>query len=142
VVGGDGAADSGDDHGTVVALEIVAGGANPGVAPAAKILSVRVVHGASLDWRDLRKAIQYVTRQKQPWLSPGIRVINVSLGLYGAFDCPCDYEVQSDLLAVRDAIQQAKYAGILTVVATGNGAHRQSMDAPGCPAHGLRSRSH
>jgi len=37
VVGGDGAADFGDDHGTVVALEIVA---PTGVAPAAKILRI------------------------------------------------------------------------------------------------------
>lgn len=36
VVFGGGAADPGVDHGTVVALEIVAGGAHPGVAPAAR----------------------------------------------------------------------------------------------------------
>lgn len=36
VIGGGGAADPGDDHGTVVALEIVAPGAHPGVATATK----------------------------------------------------------------------------------------------------------
>jgi subtilisin family serine protease len=140
VVGGDGAADLGDNHGTVVALEIVAGGANPGVAPAAKILSVRVLHGGSiLSWVDVRKAVEYVTRQKQPWLSSGIRVINLSLGSYNAYDCPCDNLVTDlDLIDLRNAIQKAKNAGILTVAATGNESYCQSMGAPACFSDVLR----
>jgi hypothetical protein len=132
VVGGGGAADPGDDHGTVVALEIVAPGAHPGVATAAKILSVRVLHGGYvLSWIDVRKAIEYVMRQKKPWLSPGIRVVNLSLG-GGAFDCPCDSLVVGPLLEVRDAIRRAKDAGILTVAATGNESQCWSMSAPAC----------
>jgi subtilisin family serine protease len=128
---GDGAADPGDDHGTVVALEIVAGGANPGVAPAAKILSVQVVHSGTARTIDVRKAVDYATRQKQPWLSPGIRVINLSLGS-GMHDCPCDSSVTGELLNLRDAIRRAKDAGILTVACTGNNNYCGSTWAPAC----------
>ncbi len=105
LVGGDAGTGSAADHGTAVA-SLIAGRADGvlGVAPAADVLSVRVMNpDGTGDTFTLAQGIVAA-------VDAGARVLNLSLGSFG------------DDFLLADAVRYAQSQGAVLVAATGNGA--------------------
>jgi subtilisin family serine protease len=115
-------------HGTVIASIIAAAAGNGGfvgIAPAAKILPVKVMGGPSGDgWSDdaVVQGIEYA-------LQRGAKVLNLSLG-----------GLNTPITGITRALSDAQKAGALVVIAAGNdganlddGAHTESPDGYGLP---------
>jgi hypothetical protein len=107
--------DAEDGHGTNVAALIVgqgAGGGPVGIAPAAKILPVRVggLHGTSPEGSDVTIAagIRYAVGR-------GVQVINMSLGSVTSSPAGCDPVLQ-------DAVAYALEHNVVVVASAGNDA--------------------
>lgn len=97
-------------HGTFMAGLIAGGGAQPGVAPGARLLSVKIAGpDGSSDVSTVLAALQWVVSFRQRY---GIRVLNLSLGTDASQpwrDDPLNY-----------AVERAWNAGIVVVAAAGN----------------------
>ncbi|HPD32582.1 MAG TPA: S8/S53 family peptidase [Phycisphaerae bacterium] len=111
-------------HGTYMSLIIT----DPwGVAPGAKILSIRV-HGPSggANPTDVMLGILYAMNRSLT-ADPSIRVINRSGGM-GAYQCSCD----AWWPAYNQVISDAFANGIITFAATGNEAVCGGISMPAC----------
>lgn len=116
----DGVRDSGVFHGTNVAGIVAA------VAPEAQILGLDVFAGSTAPSTAIIDAINFVIANKTRF---NIAAMNLSLGALnggGPFTSPCGTEP----MAV--AIQNARSAGILSAVATGNNGFTNGIGAPAC----------
>jgi subtilisin family serine protease len=112
----DNAVDTGSFHGTNVAGIVLA------VAPAAKIIALDVFDG---DWAytsTILSAINWCVQNKAKY---NIVAINLSLG-GGLFSSACSKD------PFAPAIAAARSAGILSAVASGNSASRNSLASPAC----------
>ena len=103
-------------HGTNVSGIVLA------VAPGAQIAALDVFNGDSGWTSDILKAINWTIQNKAKY---NIVAINLSLG-GGSFMSTC----ASDPLAI--AVESAKIAGILSAVASGNGATSNAVSSPAC----------
>jgi subtilisin family serine protease len=130
-------------HGTNVAGIITSKGivAPIGVAPDADILAIKVLktdgHGGSTGWAsDWTKGVDYVVTHRSDY--DALYIINMSLGTNELFTlCPCDNYQSSNpdyqwLRDLRDALNAAKNAGIVTFVSSGNNGSCTQMPAPAC----------
>ena len=119
-------------HGTFMAGLIAGAGDAPGVAPGARLLSVKVAgpDGAS-DVSTVLAALQWVVSFRQQY---GIRVLNLSLGTDATQpwrDDPLDY-----------AVERAWSAGIVVVAAAANnGPDAATVSRPGRRPLGRHRRS-
>jgi subtilisin family serine protease len=103
-------------HGTNVAA-IVAG-----VAPGAKILALDVFNGTGASSSTIVTAINWVIANKATY---NIAAMNLSLGSGGyTANCPAD--------SMALAIDEARRAGILAAVSTGNSAFTNAISSPAC----------
>ncbi|HEX9711702.1 MAG TPA: S8 family peptidase [Actinomycetota bacterium] len=97
-------------HGTFVAGVVAAGGTHKGVAPGARVLSVKIAgRDGSADVSTLLAAIQWVVSFRDTY---GIRVLNLSLGT----DSPQPYLLDP----LNFAVERAWNSGIVVVVAASN----------------------
>jgi hypothetical protein len=103
-------------HGTNVSGIVLA------VAPGAQIAALDVFNGDSGWTSDILKAINWSIQNRAKY---NIVAINLSLG-GGSFMSTC----ASDPLAI--AVESAKIAGILSAVASGNGAVSNAVSSPAC----------
>ncbi len=116
-------------HGTNVAGIVTSDGtlAPKGVAPAAKIVAIRVLDRNNRGWlSDWMAGIDYIVANND---SLNVRIINMSLvsdAHYTGQDCD---EAQSLFAAVANS---ASTAGILIVASSGNTGSSVSMSAPAC----------
>ena len=113
----DGALDA-NGHGTMVAA-IAAG-----VAPQAKILALDVFDGSSASSVDVIEAIDWVIANQAVY---GIVAINLSLGGSSKFTSPC-----TTGNVFRAPIQEARAAGIMAFVASGNNGYSDGISQPAC----------
>lgn len=118
-------------HGTYMSLIITDA---TGVAPGARVLSIRVFGAWGADARDVATAIRYVTARRN--VDPTIRVINLSLG-GGSYGCSCDGDDPATQ-AYAAAISTAANAGIITFAATGNEADCGEINRPACVSAAVR----
>ena len=130
-------------HGTNVAGIITSKGivAPIGVAPDADILAIKVLKpdglGGSTGWAsDWTAGVDYVVTHRPDY--DALYIINMSLGTNQLFTtCPCDnygagnpdYQWLRDL---RDALNAAKDAGIVTFASSGNNGSWTQMPVPAC----------
>ncbi|MGY6500669.1 MAG: S8 family peptidase [Acidimicrobiales bacterium] len=120
-------------HGTRVALVAASspsGGASPGVAPGAEIISINVfdTNGQQTNSTQLLRALQWV-RQNQNTLRAD--VINISLGdpdPRNAFSGSCDAFIP----ALAAETQRLRDAGVATVIAAGNSSLQTAVAVPAC----------
>lgn len=117
-------------HGTHVA-GIAAGRATAftGVAPDAKIISMRVFRCEEADWEYIIRALDYVatnlaSRHK-------IAAVNLSLGDDVHFASACD-SADATHAALAAAVRKLRRLGIATVAATGNEGIKNGVSAPAC----------
>lgn len=111
----DGALDD-DGHGSNVAAIVL------GVAPAAKVVALDVFDGEYASSSTLLTSIDWVIQHRDEY---GIVAINMSLGS-GRFSDPCA------AYPLSYAIAEARDAGILTAVASGNNASSSTLIYPAC----------
>ncbi len=107
---GDGLTDR-DGHGTAMAGLIAGHGRVKGVAPAAKIVSIRTSVTYASVGQSLVRGIQFATERK-------VGVISLSRMVLG----------DSEDIALREAIEQALAADIVVVVGTGNRTESTRMN--------------
>jgi Subtilase family len=103
-------------HGTNVA------GIIAGLAPGARLVGLDVFTGASAYASDIISAINWVVANKARY---NLVALNLSLG-GGASTSPCASDVFASPISV------ARAAGVLSVVAAGNGALTSSLASPAC----------
>jgi subtilisin family serine protease len=108
-------------HGTNVAGTILA------VAPAARIAALDVFDGSSASTNNILSAINWAIENRAKY---NIVALNMSFG-GGAFTSACS----ADALAV--AIDRARSAGILALVASGNDAKANAMASPACSSKAI-----
>jgi subtilisin family serine protease len=121
-------------HGTNVTGIITSNGtiAPIGVAPAANVLALQVIHPATGTgfFSDWAAAIDHVVSVAAS--HPHLVAINMSLQSSILFTgCPCDDQNPANLL-VAAAIQAAAQSQIVTVVSAGNGSSCSNMSSPAC----------
>jgi len=130
---GSGAVDD-QGHGSnvagIVAGRGVAGEIGTGVAPAARIVPVKVLdnqnRGFASDWV---AGLDWVVDNQNAFGVP-IRVVNMSLGTDSrTASCPCDSDPQA---AMRNAVAAARAAGILVVASSGNQGDTSELPYPAC----------
>lgn len=121
-----------EGHGTAVAG--IAAGSGNGIAPGAKVVAVRVLdaegEGTSAQ---ILAGIDAVLASISAGNPHNIKVVNMSLGGYDDTDWPpgagtCD-DVSPDFAAAFQALEDA---GVLTVVAAGNGGCSGGVAWPAC----------
>ncbi len=126
-----------EGHGTAVAG--IAAGSGNGVAPHAKVVAVRVLdrkgEGTSVQ---ILAGIDAVLASINAGNPHNIKVVNMSLGGYDDKDWPpgpgtCD-ALSPDFAAAFRALEQA---GVLTVVAAGNGGCSTGVAWPACLSRAL-----
>lgn len=118
------------DHGTHVA-GIVAGRGNgfSGVAPDAKIISIRVFRCGEADWEYVIRALDYVATDLAPRFT--IAAVNMSLGDDIPYATACD-GVDATYAALSAAVAKLRRLKIATVASTGNEGDKQGIGAPAC----------
>ena len=127
-------------HGTNVAGIITSKGivAPIGVAPDADILAIKVLDSSNSFQRmsDITAGVNYVVTHRADY--DALYIINMSLGTNELFTlCPCDNYQSSNpnyqwLRDLRDALNAAKDAGIVTFASSGNNGSWTQMPAPAC----------
>lgn len=119
-------------HGTAMSGIITSGGivAPTGMAPDAKVLAVEVLDSNGSGWSsDIVAGIDYVVSVKGNYAD--LSIMNMSLGQGNYSSCPCDNE-NSDTLLFSVALNAARDAGILPIVAAGNSTICNGMNRPAC----------
>jgi uncharacterized protein (TIGR03382 family) len=121
-------------HGSNVAGIIASRGVvatnGPGVAPAARIVPVKVLDsagaGMASDWV---LALDWVVTNQNAFGTP-IRVVNMSLGTTTrTSSCPCDGDNQT---AMKMALDQLRAHGIVLVASSGNEGDEVQLPYPAC----------
>jgi subtilisin family serine protease len=129
---GAGSAQDDNGHGTNVGGIIASAGATApeGVAPAAKLVAVKVVNaqGSFGSTSELVSALNWVMGNH-----PEVKVVNMSLGTTAVFSASCD-SATAWTLALASAINTFRSRGGLVFVASGNAAAKSAMSAPACVA--------
>jgi subtilisin family serine protease len=132
----------GCDHGTHVA-GIAAGGttgaSGSGVAPAARIMAIKVYSQANDAFvcggppscigafaSDVIAGLSHVYNSRNDFPGLTVAAVNLSLGSLDVFTANCDTDSH------KPAIDQLRAAGIATVVASGNQGSANAMSAPAC----------
>jgi hypothetical protein len=103
-------------HGTNVAAIVL------GVAPGAKVLALDVFNGGTAPGNAILSAIDWTIANRNTY---NIAAMNLSLGS-GSYSSPCT----TDYFAT--AITNARNAGILAAIASGNGALSSAIASPAC----------
>lgn len=103
-------------HGTNVSAIVL------GVAPSTKIIGLDVFNGATAPGNAILSAIDWVISNRTTY---NIVAMNMSLGS-GSFSAPCT----TDYFAA--AVSNARNAGILAAVASGNNGFTSSIASPAC----------
>ncbi len=117
-------------HGTHVAGIVSGrGSVSPqGIAPGAGIVAVRVMDATGSGWNsDLVAGIDWVAANQARL---NVKVINMSLGA-GRYADKCDAQ-DANTIIQAGAIDAARRAGIVVVVASGNDGLTDGMTAPAC----------
>jgi subtilisin family serine protease len=127
---GDGAAMDDNGHGTNVAGIVAGGGASApaGVAPAAKIVAVKVMDrsNAFSSFTQIYLALQWISEKR-----PDVKVINMSLGssaLYTTTNCGG----AAIALGMQDVIGALRRRGVLITASTGNQGSKTTTTLPAC----------
>lgn len=124
-------ADPMDDngHGTNVAGIVAANGAITGVAPGARIVSIKVLDANGEGYPDtLKKGIDWCVDNSSIF---NISVISLSLGC-GAYSGYCDSQSGCSNSEIASSIDNAVSNNITVVVATGNAGLSTNISAPAC----------
>lgn len=131
---GAGAAADDAGHGTHVTGIIRSTGhvAPIGVAPATKIVAIKVTDGSSFSGRfyafsEITAALDYIAAHPEF----GVRVVNMSLVTDANFSGNCD-DATSWLMAGASAVANLRNAGVEVVASSGNGSLTNAMTAPAC----------
>lgn len=119
-----------DDHGHGTHVAGIVASTHPtyrGVAPGADIVALKVLdNGGSGFFSDVAAAIDWCIDNKDVY---NISVMNLSLGDGGEYNNPVT-QCDGDLTAM--AISDARDAGIISMVASGNDAHSNGISLPAC----------
>jgi hypothetical protein len=119
----DGKRDDASKHGTNVSAIVL------GVAPGAKVIALDVFgSGGTASTTDILAAIDWVVANKNTY---NISVMNMSLG-FGGFTTVCS----TDMMAA--GIANARDAGILAAIATGNNGYTNKISSPACVPDAVR----
>ena len=110
-------------HGTRVA------GTVAGIAPGAGIAALDVFDGAGAYSSDITEAIDWAITNKTTY---NIVAINMSLGDGVKHTSPCSILTGASGNPFRQAIINARNAGILTVVSSGNEGYADGLSSPAC----------
>ncbi len=125
---GSGADDHG--HGTNVAGIVASnGGIAPiGVAPAASLVSVKVLdrNNGFQTLEQIIAALNWVALNR-----PDVRVVNMSLGTFARFPGNCD-NVHASTIALASAVSALRARGVVVFAATLNDASPSTMSVPAC----------
>lgn len=118
------------EHGTHVA-GIAAGRGNgiSGVAPDARLISIRVFRCAEADWEYIIRALDHVATNLAPRFD--IAAVNMSLGDEVTHATACD-GVDATYAALSAAVSKLRRLGIATVASTGNEGDKRGISAPAC----------
>jgi len=116
-----------DGHGTHVSGIISANGSLKGIAPDAKLISVKVCVSEGCYDTDIISGIEWCIENKEQY---NISAISMSLGSEETFSNYCDADPQEILFA--EAINNATSNNISVVVATGNEADYSGISSPAC----------
>ena len=92
------------------------------VAPSARVVALDVFSGSTASSTHIVAALDWVIANRDVYT---IAAVNMSLG-YGGFTSPCP----TDVLAV--AVQRVRDAGIVPVIASGNGSLTNAISSPAC----------
>lgn len=117
-------------HGTAVTgVAVGDGGGIVGSAPDAKAVFLKI-QSASLCGQnaldgDIPGAIDWAVTNRNSF-SPAIKIISMSLGTTSTFSSPCSS------IAEASALAAARSAGMVTLVASGNGAVSNGISSPAC----------
>ena len=113
--------DSQGSHGTMVAGIAAANGQMKGVAPDAKLVSLKVCNEGCLD-SNITAGIDWCIDRKEEL---GISILNLSIGggRFNETDCPIDIDY---------AINKAYSAGLILVFSSGNEGYNNGIAYPAC----------
>jgi len=127
---GSGSAFSPFVHGTHVTGVIVSKGivAPIGVAPAAKVVAVKVLNDAGsgllVDWI---AGLDFIATSR-----PDVQAVNMSLVSDLEYGGACDTANDASVMALAREMRMLRNRGVLTFAAAGNKGHPTSMAAPAC----------
>ncbi len=126
---GPGAAEDDHGHGTHVSGIIAGNGVSSpaGVAPAARIVAVKVMDGANSfrSFTQIYRGLEWILTSQ-----PEVRVINMSLGSYALYSGWCD--TTAIALGLSDVIRDLRKRGVLITASTGNQGSKHSLAMPAC----------
>lgn len=118
------------DHGTHVAgIAAGRGGGFSGVAPDAKLISIRVFTCEEADWEHVLRALDHVATALAP--AHRIAAVNLSLGDGSFFGSACD-EADAAYAALALVVGKLRRLGVATVASSGNEATKTGISAPSC----------
>jgi subtilisin family serine protease len=127
---GDGSANDDNGHGTNVTGILAGGGANApaGVAPAAKIVIVKVMDRTNSfrSFTQIYRALQWIADER-----PDVRVINMSLGssaLYTKQNC----SGSAIAMGLAEVIATLRARGVLITASSGNQGSKTTITLPAC----------
>jgi subtilisin family serine protease len=127
---GPGAAADDQGHGTGVAGTLLSRGvvAGVGMAPAAKLVAVKVLDSSNrFDFASqITSALDFILTEH-----PEVRVVNLSLGLDGALAGSCDNASAETMLWARQ-VAALRARGTAVTASSGNAAQVGSITAPAC----------
>ncbi len=126
---GPGAAEDDEGHGTSVAGIITSDGivSAKGVAPAAKIVAVKVLAadgGGSSG--DIVAGLDWIVNNR-----PDVKVVNMSLGSPDLFSDVCD-DANADTIAEASVLHALRSRGVTVFVASGNDGSGTRLEEPAC----------
>ncbi len=116
-----------EGHGTHVAGIAAANGSLTGVAPGAKIVSIRVFNstGGAGDFANVEAGVRWCTNNATRF---NITVISMSLGSSLLYNANCD----SSYSSLADAINNATLHNIAVIASSGNNANTTHIASPAC----------
>jgi subtilisin family serine protease len=129
---GDGSANDDNGHGTNVTGILAGGGAvaPAGVAPAAKIVAVKVMDRTNSfrSFTQIYRALQWIADER-----PDVRVINMSLGTAALYTTAnCSTSSNAFAFGIQDVVATLRGRGVLITASTGNQGSKTTMTLPAC----------